>query len=245
MAVEVFNRYEDKYIIDRSAFERVTKIIEAHMDKDIYNKDNKFYPISNIYYDTHDYNLIRTSLQKPRYKEKLRLRSYGTAAKDSEVFLEIKKKYRGIVNKRRTVLTLSEALEFIKSGKPPEYKDYMNKQVMNELEFFINNYRLEAKAYISYSRMAFFGRDNSDLRISFDTNICGRVYNLSLASPAGGAPVLGNGLYLMEIKTRFSKPLWLTRLLTEENIRRVSFSKYGSYYKMLLDCDCEEGCINL
>lgn len=245
MAIEVFNRYEDKYIIDRSTFERVVKIIEENMQRDPYNADNRFYPISNIYYDTRDYKLIRTSLLKPRYKEKLRLRAYGQAAPGQNVFLEIKKKYRGIVNKRRTQIPMPEAEWFIKSGEQPPYAPYMNRQVLNELEYFVKNYKLEPKAYIAYDRLAFFGREGSDLRISFDTNIKGRTYNLSLSAPPGGVAILDKGYYLMEIKTRFAKPLWLVRLLSAEKIRSVSFSKYGSYYKMLLSFDYEEDCINL
>ena len=234
MAIEVFNRYEEKYILTQAEFDAVIGEISENMDKDAHNKDNEFYPISNIYYDTPDFHLIRTSLMRPKYKEKLRLRSYGKIGSGDMSFLEIKKKYRGLVNKRRTTLIRSEAEEFLKTGTPPEIKDYMNKQVLNELTYFINHYKLRPAAFVGYDRLAFLGRDNSDLRISFDKNIRGRSYDLTLGN-TDGEPILEDGYYLMEIKTRFAKPLWLAHLLTQKRIQRSHFSKYGAYYKMLLE----------
>lgn len=232
MAIEVFNRYEDKYIITEKEFEKILPVIEAHMHRDKYNEDNEFYPIHNIYYDTANFRLIRNSLMKPKYKEKLRLRSYGRVEEGATVFLEIKKKYRGLVNKRRTKIKITDADNFIKYGEIPTCLDYMNPQVLKELEFFVNYYDLEPKVMITYDRLAYF--DDGDLRISFDKNIRGRRTNLELTRDSGGEWILEEGLYLMEIKTKFAKPLWLTDMLTSEKILRRSFSKYGTYYKMLL-----------
>ena len=137
MAIEVFNRHEQKYLLDADTFQKVLEVMDEHMMPDKYNVNREPYTISNIYFDTEDDYLIRTSLSKPKYKEKLRLRSYGVPNNDSNVFLEIKKKFNDIVNKRRTVLKLSEAYDFISSGKPPEIKEYMNKQVLKEIEYFL------------------------------------------------------------------------------------------------------------
>ena len=140
MAIEVFNRYEHKYMLNREQFEKIIKILDEHMDMDSHNEDHTPYTIANIYFDTPDDYLIRTSLSKPEYKEKLRLRAYGVPDRDSKVFLEIKKKFRGIVNKRRTKLKLAEAYSFVATGKAPEPKDYMNTQVLRELEYFLKIY---------------------------------------------------------------------------------------------------------
>ena len=113
MAIEVFNRYEHKYMLDREMYRQIVKIIEQHMEIDSHNENHKPYTIANIYYDTPDNYLIRTSLSKPEYKEKLRLRAYGIPSQESKVFLEIMKKFRGVVNKRRTKLKLAEAYNFI------------------------------------------------------------------------------------------------------------------------------------
>ena len=140
MAVEVFNRYEHKYILDKKQYEKITELLKEHMELDSHNKDNTTYTISNIYYDTPDDYLIRTSLSKPDYKEKLRLRTYGVFDSNSMVFLEIKKKFNGIVNKRRTKIKLDEAYKFLESGIPPSPEKYINSQVMRELEYFISIY---------------------------------------------------------------------------------------------------------
>jgi len=235
MAIEVFNRYEHKYMLDRETFEKVIKMLDEHMYMDSHNKDHTPYTISNIYFDTPDDYLIRTSLSKPDYKEKLRLRAYGIPDGDSKVYLEIKKKFKGIVNKRRTTLRLSEAYDFVTTGKAPEPKEYMNTQVLHEIEYFLKVYDLSPKLYLAYDRIAYFERDNKDLRISFDMNIRSRRYDLRLEDGDFGERLLDGEFYMMEIKTSLAKPLWLTHMLDELNIKRRSFSKYGTEYKNMIN----------
>ncbi len=238
MAIEVFNRYEHKYILDRATYRRVIEIMDMHMELDKYNAGLKPYTIANIYYDTADDYLIRKSLSKPVYKEKLRLRAYGVPDRDTKVFLEIKKKYKGIVNKRRTTLKLDEAYRFIQSGRVPPIQDYMNEQVIKEIEYFLSFYELYPKLYLAYDRIAYFERGNPDLRISFDTNIRSRRYDLALEDGDCGDRLLENGTYLMEIKTSLAKPLWLCNMLNMLDIKRSSFSKYGTEFKKTTDAAC-------
>ena len=235
MAIEVFNRYEHKYMLDRETFEKVIKILDENMYMDSHNKDHTPYTISNIYFDTPDDYLIRNSLSKPEYKEKLRLRAYGIPNENSKVYLEIKKKFKGIVNKRRTTLRLSEAYDFVSTGKAPEPKEYMNTQVLHEIEYFLKVYDLSPKLYLAYDRIAYFERDNKDLRISFDMNIRSRRYDLRLEDGDFGERLLDGEFYMMEIKTSLAKPLWLTHMLDELNIKRRSFSKYGTEYKNMIN----------
>ena len=230
MAIEVFNRHEQKYLLDEDTFQKVIEVMDEYMMPDKYNVNHKPYTISNIYFDTEDDYLIRTSLSKPNYKEKLRLRSYGVPSNDSKVFLEIKKKFNDIVNKRRTVLKLSEAYNFISSGKPPELKEYMNTQVLKEIEYFLQVYRLKPKVYLAYDRIAYFEKDNNDLRISFDKNIRTRRYDVALEDGDYGEALLPDGVYLMEVKTSKAMPLWLTDMLAKYNIKKRSFSKYGTEF---------------
>ena len=240
MAIEVFNRYEHKYMLDKKTFEKVLEILDDHMDMDSHNKDHIPYTIANIYFDTPDDYLIRTSLSKPKYREKLRLRAYGVPEKDSKVYLEIKKKFDGIVNKRRTTLKLFEAYDFIKTGNVPEIKDYMNKQVLREIEYFLKIYDLAPKLYLAYDRIAYFEKNNRDLRISFDMNIRSRRYDLALEKGDYGEKLLPEDVYLMEIKTSLAKPLWLTHMLSELDIKRKRFSKYGTEFKnMTKEKECK------
>lgn len=231
MAIEVFNRYEHKYLLDKETYKKVINIMDTYMELDAYNINHKPYTIANIYYDTNDDYLIRTSLSKPDYKEKLRLRAYGVPDKKSKVYLEIKKKYKGLVNKRRTALYLNEAYKLAASGEMPEIKEYMNEQVLKEIEYFLSVYKLKPKVYIAYDRIAYFEKGNPDLRISFDMNIRSRRYEIGLDRGDYGELLLERDLYLMEVKTAMAKPLWLTKMLTELDIKRSNFSKYGTEFK--------------
>lgn len=232
MAIEVFNRFEKKYRLGAEDFQKAREIIDSHMSLDSYCARHSQYTVSNIYYDTSDSRLIRNSLSKPDYKEKLRLRSYGVPESETaETFLEIKKKVHGLVNKRRTALHLNEAYDFLETGIQPVFKEYMNKQVLNELEFFLLRYRLEPKTYIAYERIAYFENENDDLRISFDTNIRTRHHDLRLESGDYGKKLLPDGVWIMEIKTSTSMPLWVSAMLSKLELRHRSFSKYGVDYE--------------
>ena len=231
MAIEVFNRYEHKYILNQQQYDEMIKVMNEHMNPDPYNKGGKPYTITNIYYDTQDDHLIRASLSKPIYKEKLRLRAYGVPKDGQKVFLEIKKKYNGIVNKRRTTLKLDEAYKFVDSGEKPEIESYMNKQVINEISYFLKVYDLKPKLYLAYDRIAYFEKGNDDLRISFDQNIRSRREDVQLEIGDHGNLLLEEGQYLMEIKTSLAMPLWLTHTLARLNLKRQSFSKYGAEFK--------------
>ncbi len=234
MAIEIFNRYEQKYILNSKDMEMLLPVIQTHMDTDPYNQNGTPYTISNIYYDTPDDHMIRTSLGKPRYKEKLRLRGYGVPGPQDKVFLEIKKKYKGIVNKRRTTLSLPEAYAWLETGTAPTPKPYMNKQVLCELAYSIQFYRPVAKVYLAYDRLAFFDHDDPDLRISFDQNIRTRRASLRLEAGSHGCPLIPENTWIMEIKTAKTMPLWLTNALASLNIRSRSFSKYGAEYQNML-----------
>ena len=231
MSIEVFNRHEKKFLLDTTAYQSIHSRLMEHMELDEYNKTHEFYTISNIYYDTEDDYLIRHSLSKPKYKEKLRLRAYGIPESNGKVFLEIKKKFNGLVNKRRTTLKLEEAYSFLASGIKPELMKYMNKQVLSEIEYMLKIYRLEPKLYLAYDRKAMFCKENHDLRITFDSNIRTRRYDLKLESGSCGEPLLEEGKWLMEVKAENCMPLWLSKLLSEYSVYSTSFSKYGTEYQ--------------
>ncbi|MEK3863279.1 polyphosphate polymerase domain-containing protein [Paenibacillus sp. FSL H7-0716] len=234
MAIEVFNRYENKYLLDNEAYYKFYNQLLEYMELDDFNKQHEFYSITNLYYDTEHNTLIRNSLAKPKYKEKLRLRAYGVPNQDTKVYLEIKKKVFGLVNKRRTSLKLNEAYEFVATGMEPEFKDYMNKQVIEEIKYFLTRYDLQPKVYLSYDRKALFCKNNRDLRITFDTNIRSRRYDLKMEHGVHGEPLLEPGQWLMEVKAENTIPVWLAKMLSEHQMYRTSFSKYGNEYKKML-----------
>ncbi|MFD0674615.1 polyphosphate polymerase domain-containing protein [Cohnella sp. GCM10027633] len=231
MAIEVFNRYETKYLMNTEAFHEIYRRLLEYMEPDEHNKNGDCYAISNLYYDTEHHSLIRSSLSKPKYREKLRIRAYGTPAADAKVYLELKKKVFGLVNKRRTALKLPEAYAFAGTGQAPELRSYMNKQVVREIEYFLGRYELRPMVYLAYDRIAMFARGNRDLRISFDTNIRSRRHDLKLESGDYGQQLMEPGQWLMEVKAEKTVPLWLSKLLSELGMFRTSFSKYGNEYK--------------
>lgn len=233
MAIEVFNRYENKYLMDHEAFTRMYHLLLEHMVLDEYNRNNQLYAISNLYYDTDSNAIIRASLAKPKYREKLRIRAYGVPDREGKVYLELKKKVFGLVNKRRTALKLQEAYEFVRTGIPPAWRQGMNGQVIQEIAYFLGRYSLEPKVYLAYDRMAMFCKGNRDLRITLDTNIRSRREDVGLEHGDHGEQLLAPGQWLMEVKAEKTVPLWLSRLLSEQMMFRTSFSKYGNEYKKM------------
>lgn len=231
MAIEVFSRYEKKYLLTEETYHWLLEKISDYMEPDKFNKDGKLYSIANIYYDTPTDALIRASIEKPVYKEKLRLRSYGVPEMNDKVFLEIKKKYKGLVNKRRTTLRLFEAYDFVNKKIRPQDAPYINKQVLQEIQYFLQVYDLKPKVYLAYDRQAFFSKTDRDFRITFDTNIRTRRENVGLELGDEGKLLIDNAFWLMEVKSSEAVPLWFTSLLSEKEIFATSFSKYGTEYK--------------
>ena len=217
-----FKRYEKKYLLNFDQYEAMKKGMAPYMEADRFSN----YTICNIYYDTPDWELIRTSLEKPMYKEKLRVRSYGTVSNIDNVFIEIKKKYDGVVYKRRVTMRAIDAERFLKGAKPKD-----ESQIHKEIEFFLESYRPEPRVFIGYDREAYAGKENSDLRITFDTNLRYREEDIDLRAGDHGRLILPQDTILMEIKIPGTAPLFLAHLLSENNIYSSSFSKYGTYYK--------------
>ena len=218
-----FKRYEKKFFLTPEQYELFIKKINAYVSPDEYGE----YTICNIYYDTDDYRLIRASIEKPVYKEKLRVRSYGVPENDGKVFIELKKKFDGIVYKRR--ITTSPALvePFLKGIRSADKND----QIAKEIEYFQSFYGAVPKVFIAYDRTAFKGNEDEELRITFDKNIRYRLDNLNLLNGDSGEKILDDDRILMEIKLAGTCPLWLSHILSELKINSTSFSKYGTCYR--------------
>lgn len=232
MAIEVFNRYERKFMIRNDCYLKLRERLLEYMEPDAHSRDGEFYTICNIYYDTEQNELISRSLEKPVYKEKLRLRSYGVVTPEDKVFLEIKKKFDKKVNKRRTKLKLAEAYQFVKTGELPVYQSYMNAQVLRELQYLLRRMDMELKPalFLSYDRVAMFGKENKEFRITFDRNITTRRYDLGLHYGIYGDKLLEEDEWIMEVKIENAMPMWMTKILSELKIYPVSYSKYGTEY---------------
>ncbi|RDY28487.1 VTC domain-containing protein [Romboutsia weinsteinii] len=231
MAIKSFKRFEKKFILSQQQYNELVPRLLEYMNPDTHCKNDKNYTIYNIYYDTKNNDVIRHSISKPYYKEKLRLRSYTVPTSlDDKVFLELKKKINGIVSKRRVVMTLGEAYEFLYYGKKPIQDDYINKQVLEEIEYYLSKNKVYPAVYIGYTRNAYFGKDDTDFRLTFDSKIIARRYDLSLEDGCFGNDILGEERYLMEVKFLGAIPIWFTQILSELKIYNTNFSKYGNEY---------------
>ena len=220
-----FQRVETKYLLTQAQAETMRRGMQGRVRPDEYSR----YTICNIYYDTEDFFLIRTSLEKPVYKEKLRLRSYGVPDSRKPVFVELKKKYDGVVYKRRITTNASDAEKSVRAGKLPRCD-----QISREINWFLHSWQPKPAAYIGYDREAWAGIDDDELRITFDTCLRGRDRDLDLRAGDYGELFLPPDRVLMEIKLAGGAPLWLAHLLSENRIFPTSFSKYGAYYKHLM-----------
>ena len=233
----IFKRYEIKYLITARQKERILKAMKPYMEPDRFGKTT----VRNIYFDTDDYVLARHSIAKPDFKEKLRIRSYGQSDSGSMVFVELKRKFDGVVYKRRLGLPEADAMRWMAGSGDPALKRDIEKesvQVAHEIEYFKNLYSgLKPVLYLSYEREAYRMKNGAaaadggkEFRITFDSSILCRESDLSLCSEAYGTTILEDGKFLMELKSPGAIPMWLVKVLSEEGIYKTSFSKYGTAY---------------
>ena len=221
---KVFLRYEMKYILDEDEELRIKELISPYMSLDAYGKSE----IRNIDLDTPDYRLITRSLEKPEYKEKIRIRSYGRVDTDTPAFVELKKKYKGIVYKRRMMLPESTACDWLctDSARP------VDSQIAREIDYFKSfYYPLSKTVFLSYDREAYYSDSLQGFRVTFDRNIRSRCENITLSGDTDGEPVLSPDLTLMEIKCLGGIPLFMANILSSNKIYKMSFSKYGTAYQ--------------
>lgn len=227
--IQSFRRYENKYLLTRKQAEAFLQAVGEWILPDQYGE----YTIRNLYLDTEDFYFIEHSLDKPVYKEKLRLRSYGAVDEEDRVFLEIKKKYRGIVYKRRIALLLKEAEGYIGEGiRPQNMEGEHPEQILEEIDYLMKRYKPYPRIYLAYDRQAYRAKEYPQLRITFDRNIRSRWQDMTLQSD-DGTQLLDTGTEqyrLMEIKSDGALPVEFAMVLSKLKIFPVSFSKYGNIY---------------
>ncbi len=226
MSQLLFERVERKYLIDDRQFCALMPALKPHVEEDKYPD----YMVHNLYYDTENYFLIRTSLEKPTFKEKLRLRCYGTPAPNGNCFVELKKKYKGIVYKRRLELPLTQAYSWLEKGHLPLPEDL----TCQEITWARNYWDLSPKMILIYRRTAYHFNENPNLRITFDSEILWRNSDFDLTLPVFGSELLPSGQHLIELKVPDAMPIWLGRLFSELEIFPHSYSKYGQAYLMMM-----------
>ena len=215
-----FQRHEKKFLLTPEQYRAILPLLAERMEEDRYGE----YTICSLYYDTPAFDLIRASVQKPPYKEKFRLRSYGVPGKDDRIFGEIKKKFDGVVYKRRVAATPGEMARFLAGGELP----HESPQIQRELHWFLRCHPISPRVFIGYDRTALAGREDLELRITFDRNLRWRDHQLDLMAGDHGAPVLPEERVVMEAKLPQAAPLWLVRILSQLELRPT---KIGTCYQ--------------
>ncbi len=224
--VVVMKRYEMKYILTPEQTEYFKKSVEGHMKIDKFGLTS----IASLYYDTPNYRLIRTSIEKPLFKEKIRLRSYGIATKGSPVFLELKRKAYGIVYKRRVQSTIPLVDKFFRGDGDICAGGQINREITTFRDYYET---LVPACMIIYDRIAYF-EPGGDLRLTIDHDPRYRYDCLDLTRSMEGTSLLPKGSTILEVKVQQAVPLWLSDILTKGKIYKNSFSKYGEAYKQQL-----------
>ena len=224
MAIQTtFARIEKKYMVTDKQYRAMCTALAGYVEPDEFGA----YTICNIYYDTPDYALIRASLDKPVYKEKLRLRSYGVPDDSSRVFVELKKKFDGVVYKRRVTMPLAQARNYLSRTIQPAG----NEQIRQEIDWFLQFHQPQPAVFLAYDRVAYTCPAQPDLRLTFDSKLRWREQALDLAAGDYGEFLTPPGTRILEIKIPGAMPLWLSAILDQLEIYPSSFSKYSTYYK--------------
>ena len=227
-----FMRMEKKTTLPSSMAEELKARIAPYMDSDPHNVDGKPYMICNLYYDGADDHVIRESVQLPKYKEKLRLRCYGIPTEDSMVFLELKKKQNGVGTKRRTKLRYGDLKHYLETGIHPEGLSYIDEQVLREIDYYRSHESVEPRVYVSYLRNAYYGKEDPSFRLTLDSDILTRRYDLDLSLGRHGSPILTEGTTLLEVKFSGAVPLWFSRIMSDLGLSFHTFSKVGTDFKL-------------
>lgn len=217
----VFRRVEKKYLLNKKQRYTFLKDIKKYLQEDKYFKSK----ICNIYFDNIHNDLIVSSLEKPPFKAKLRLRSYDVPKLNDDVFLEVKSKYKGIVGKRRIRLKLKDFYSYLEKGIMED------SQIMREINYYFNYYDLKPYIFVAYDRVSYRGIDDENLRITIDANLRSRKDKLRLELGNEGDNFFDEETYIMEIKVLDAMPLWLTNILSKNEIYPTSFSKVGNIYR--------------
>lgn len=222
----LFERYEKKYLLDAAQYRTLAAALQPYMEQDQYG----LHTICSLYYDTADFACARRCMEKPKFKQKLRLRSYGVPTAQSTVYLELKKKLDSVTYKRRVALPLDAAQMHMQGRLKAATRD----RNLQEIDWFCSQQPLQPQILVCYDRVALVGRQDDQLRITTDRDVRFRATDLSPANGSSGQLLVGGGDRLMEIKTLGALPLWLCELLSDYHIYSSSFSKYETAYKTLM-----------
>ena len=217
-----FRRREKKFLLDQTQYQHFLEQTSPFLKRAEYFES----VIQSVYYDTQTDALIRRSIERPLYKEKLRVRKYLGTENDPLVYIELKKKFEGIGYKRRALADWNELNEKGLSGC-----SYSCEQIGKEIRQFAKVYPdLHPRMRIKTTRHSYVDKEDPDIRITFDFNVTYSDEDLNILEFNEGKELLPDGTVILEVKVPENLPLRYTKILTGEKIYRRPFSKYGTAY---------------
>lgn len=240
MTQEVFKRHELKFLLSRKEHDSLRKAILPYMDYDKYGNSEGEYNIVSLYYESFDKRIYYETVNKLRFRQKLRLRVYDNATLSSPSFIELKQKFKNVVNKRRTLIPLEDAYNILSEPYNRDvihHKYASNPQILKEALHFKEFYNLEPSIVVSYDRQAFSGiaENEKDLRVTFDYNLMCRSEDLELENGPEGFHFVDTDTVILEVKVSNSVPFWLARILSDFNFTKQGFSKFCTSIDLLED----------
>jgi len=234
MAQEIFSRRELKYLIPSKTFQALAEDMMPYLRYDRFGDGFGRYNITSLYFDSPEHAIYYETRNKLPFRQKLRLRIYDQATLDSPSFLEVKQKFKNVVNKRRTLLPLSHAYEYINNGMN-DHLDVSNGQILKEVDHFKQLYDLRPEIVVSYDRQAFHGIYEDDLRVTFDYNLMCRNDDLRIENGPHGEHFVNQDLVVLEVKVTHSIPLWLTKMLQDYGLQKQGVSKFCTSIDVMQD----------
>lgn len=227
MALEIFRRKEQKYLITVNQYEALLVSLAPYMRSDKNGKGGR-YTVTSLYFDSPNHQIYYETKNKLKYRQKLRLRVYDETDENGTAFFEVKQKHKKVVNKRRLLMPIREANRYLAKDleAPLENYETSNEQVMKEIHYFRQFYNLQPEMIVSYDRHAMHGIDDAELRLTFDFNLRSRKEDLFVEHGSYGDYFINPNLVVLEVKVNDSVPLWLARILQSLECEQRSASKF-------------------
>lgn len=238
-----FQRYEIKYWLTEQQYFDLKEQLRLFVELDPYSQAaaHHAYPIWSLYLDTHSFGCYHERLDGIKYRQKYRLRSYA-ADKSYEktshdlLFLEIKKRQNKIILKDRLALKIPEAREVLEESKTSDEIRGLSDDAKNMLDIFLfykGRLNLEPKIAVRYTREAYFGQIDKNVRVTFDRNLCAKYCHglEEMFTESREWFHFRNPETILEIKVYNRMPLWLVDIIRRNHLMSNSISKY---------CDCVE-----
>lgn len=225
-------------MLTQAEYRALREAILPYMTYDTYGDPHGKYNIVSLYYESDDKVIYHETMNKLRFRQKLRLRVYDQVTTEDNSFIEIKQKFKNVVNKRRSILPLKDAYRVLSAPYDEsliQSSNASNAQILREALHFKELYALKPATVVSYDRQAFSGvaENEQDLRVTFDYNLMCRAEDLALENGPEGIHFVDEDLVILEVKVSNSVPFWLSRILSDFNFTRQGFSKFCTSIDLL------------